>query len=168
MLRCSATRAMTRTLHEPWPRPKRPPVSPGSAESIRRAPKKPQSQSAGNRMIGRGLLQLDAEVLEELREVHRLDLSLTPELVVYLRDGANACPCILKRGPHRRIRCRPGLKPEQAGHQGQAVLHPMADLAHEDGLLLTPLAQSRPAPTLVRAIGKPLSGGHARARLVPD
>src|SRR3954469_21508795 len=25
MLRCSATRAMTRTLHEPWPRPKRPP-----------------------------------------------------------------------------------------------------------------------------------------------
>src|SRR3954463_6998757 len=50
MLRCSATRAMTRTLHEPWPRPKRPPVSPGSAESIRRAPRKPQSQSAGNRI----------------------------------------------------------------------------------------------------------------------
>src|SRR3954469_15946673 len=25
MLRCSATRAMTRTLHEPWPKPKRPP-----------------------------------------------------------------------------------------------------------------------------------------------
>src|SRR5215207_1302351 len=50
MLRCSATRAMTRTLHEPWPRPKRPPDSPGSAESIRRAPRKPQSQSAGNRI----------------------------------------------------------------------------------------------------------------------
>src|SRR3954468_19428944 len=25
MLRCSATRATTRTLHEPWPKPKRPP-----------------------------------------------------------------------------------------------------------------------------------------------
>src|SRR3954453_13179775 len=25
MLRCSATRAMTRTLHEPWPKHKRPP-----------------------------------------------------------------------------------------------------------------------------------------------
>src|SRR5215218_10570894 len=39
MLRCSATRAMTRTLHEPWPRPKRPPRQPG----IRRVnPPRPQ------------------------------------------------------------------------------------------------------------------------------
>src|SRR3954469_20354791 len=37
MLRCSATRAMTRTLHEPWPRPKRPP-SAGDPPSQSAAP----------------------------------------------------------------------------------------------------------------------------------
>src|SRR4051795_11787472 len=51
MLRCSATRAMTRTLHEPWPKPKRPPSArdPPSqsaapqktAESISRKPYDP-------------------------------------------------------------------------------------------------------------------------------
>src|SRR3954451_8728931 len=37
MLRCSATRAMTRTLHEPWPRPKRPPSArdpPGQSAAL--------------------------------------------------------------------------------------------------------------------------------------
>src|SRR3954470_4457116 len=37
MLRCSATRAMTRTLHEPWPKPKRPP-SAGDPPSQSAAP----------------------------------------------------------------------------------------------------------------------------------
>src|SRR4051794_23489789 len=39
MLRCSATRAMTRTLHEPWPKPKRPP-SAGDPPSQSAAPQK--------------------------------------------------------------------------------------------------------------------------------
>src|SRR3954471_621218 len=37
MLRCSATRAMTRTLHEPWPKPK-PPPSAGDPPSQSAAP----------------------------------------------------------------------------------------------------------------------------------
>src|SRR3954470_22800775 len=56
MLRCSATRAMTRTLHEPWPKPKRPPSA-----------RDPPSQSAAppeNRRVNqpetvlRGLVRL--------------------------------------------------------------------------------------------------------------
>src|SRR3954470_23248121 len=63
MLRCSATRAMTRTLHEPWPKPKRPPSArdPPSqsaapqktAESISRKPYHPSPRdSRWRRKVG--------------------------------------------------------------------------------------------------------------------
>src|SRR3954470_10455517 len=56
MLRCSATRAMTRTLHEPWPRPKRPPSA-----------RDPPSQSAAppeNRRVNQ------PETVSRLRKGH--------------------------------------------------------------------------------------------------
>src|SRR3954449_13022315 len=52
MLRCSATRAMTRTLHEPWPKPKRPPSardppSQSAAPPENRRVNQPETVSAG-------------------------------------------------------------------------------------------------------------------------
>src|SRR3954447_27079320 len=65
MLRCSATRAMTRTLHEPWPKPKRPPSAgdPPSqsaapqktAESISRKPYDTEASGKDLRGYARGL-----------------------------------------------------------------------------------------------------------------
>src|SRR4051812_10485430 len=81
MLRCSATRAMTRTLHEPWPKPKRPPSArdPPSqsaappqktAESISRKPYNAQGRGALpdglGPVVGRAVPEHDQRLIGEL------------------------------------------------------------------------------------------------------
>src|SRR3954447_21303652 len=69
MLRCSATRAMTRTLHEPWPKPKRPPSA-----------RDPPSQSAAPQKTAESISRKPYQgfrlVREQKHDVARLGLSL--------------------------------------------------------------------------------------------
>src|SRR3954470_1213448 len=85
MLRCSATRAMTRTLHEPWPKHKRPPSArdPPSqsaapqktAESISRKPNHP--------LVDRGQRQQTPGLRAVLRRAgnraQRIGIKVCPE-----------------------------------------------------------------------------------------
>src|SRR3954451_4659545 len=63
MLRCSATRAMTRTLHEPWPKHKRPPSArdPPSQSAAPQKTAESISRKPYDRAGGHGLPQAQSE-----------------------------------------------------------------------------------------------------------
>src|SRR3954465_8116300 len=93
MLRCSATRAMTRTLHEPWPRPKRPPSArdpPGqsAAPPENRRVNQPETVSSAPLQhaphLGRGPSAAsrgwDAALVEARRELAQVRRALRPKV----------------------------------------------------------------------------------------